>query len=144
METLETIFPKSKNKASVIMFFDCCYAGISAQDKGVVYDEERRNLYAGQLQKLVEVGESIGTKRKGRGNIVLASSEATPVSKERNHCVHLGNDKPHPHGVFSFHLIEGLAGKAAESVYRNHHNGQPLNNYQFEYRRYRQRPKCIC
>ena len=64
------------------------------------------------LQKLVEIGESTGEKRRGRGNIVLASSEATEVSRDRNNCVHSGNNGPHTHGAFSFHLIEGLDGKA--------------------------------
>ena len=40
--------------------------------------------------------------------------EATVVSRERNNCTHSENDSPHTHGAFSYHLIEGLDGKAAD------------------------------
>ena len=49
------------------------------------------------------------------GKIILASSEADAVSREKNNCKHNENDSPHSHGAFSFHLIEGLDGKAADS-----------------------------
>lgn len=120
MEELRNFISRSKNKASAVMFLDCCYAGIAAQgtraltSTAPLTNDETRNLYAGQLQKLVEVGESTGTKRRGRGNIVLASSEATQVSRDKNNCAHLGNNEPHTHGAFSFYLIEGLDGKAAD------------------------------
>jgi hypothetical protein len=44
----------------------------------------------------------------------LASSEANAISKEKDNCRHLENDIPHSHGAFTFHLIEGLNGKAAD------------------------------
>jgi hypothetical protein len=44
----------------------------------------------------------------------LASSEATAASRDRDNCIHLGNDNPHTHGAFSFHIIEELDRKAAE------------------------------
>ena len=45
---------------------------------------------------------------------ILASSEPDKVSREINDCIHDDNDSPHSHGIFSYHLIEGLNGKAAD------------------------------
>ena len=73
-----------------------------------------KNLYATQLQKMVESPAQPDIQNTGRGKVILASSEATEVSREKNNCIHLGNNDPHVHGAFSFHLIEGLDGKAAD------------------------------
>ena len=66
---------------------------------------------------------------------MLASSEATEVSRDRNNCIDPGGNGPHTHGAFSFHLIEGLDGKAADSdtgvitidSLRNHIDSQMRN-----------------
>jgi hypothetical protein len=34
-------------------------------------------------------------------------------TKEKSNCIHDSNDEPHTHGKLTFHLIEGLDGKAA-------------------------------
>jgi hypothetical protein len=118
MEDLRNLISKSKNKASAIMFLDCCYAGIatkgSKQTTTVLEDPQSRNIYVEQLQKIVESPSVQNTENAGRGNIVLASSEGTAVSREKNNCTHYGYEDPHTHGAFSFHLIEGLDGKAAD------------------------------
>jgi hypothetical protein len=126
MEDLRTVIQESKNNASVIMLLDCCHAGIAAKDKirsgpstKQVLDTERE-LIEHQFQKMVEVEvevESPGqpsTQDAARGAVILASSEANAVSRERNNYVHSDNDKPHAHGAFTYHLIEGIDGKAAD------------------------------
>jgi uncharacterized caspase-like protein len=50
-----------------------------------------------------------------QGMIILGSSHQDHLSKEKNNCVHSENDPPHSHGAFSYHLIEGLEGKAADA-----------------------------
>jgi len=70
-------------------------------------------MYFEQLQKIAESPVVQNVADSGRGNVVLASSEATAASKERYNCIH-GKEDPHPHGAFSFHLIEGLDGKVAD------------------------------
>jgi hypothetical protein len=74
--------------------------------------------YREKLEKFAQSPILPGAENAGRGNIVLASSEGTAVSREKIGCIHLGKDghqEPHTHGAFSFHLIEGLDGKAADS-----------------------------
>ena len=45
--------------------------------------------------------------------MTLASSEAKKESRETNF-THAKGGIPHPHGIFTFHLIEGLYGKASD------------------------------
>lgn len=119
MEQLRTTIYESKNQASVIMLLDCCHAGVAAKDKiksGPVTTtvvDTNRNLISTQFQKMVESPSQQGTQVTARGAVILASSEATAVSRERNY-VHSEDDKPHSHGAFTFHLIEGIDGKAAD------------------------------
>jgi caspase domain-containing protein len=119
MEQLRSVIYESKNDASVIMLLDCCHAGIAAKDKiksgpaaKTVMDTDR-NLISTQFQKMVESPGKQGNPATARGAVILASSEANAVSRERNY-VHSDDDHPHSHGAFTFHLIEGIDGKAAE------------------------------
>jgi hypothetical protein len=119
MEDLRKFMSTSKNKASAIIFLDCCYAGIATQGERSIAttipaDPEKTDVYAKHLQNMVQPFDELSTEDVGRGNIVLASSEATAVSREKNNCIHLGREQPHTHGAFSFHLIEGLDGSAAD------------------------------
>jgi hypothetical protein len=103
---------------------DCCYAGISTKDgttksatSNVLADPKRKNLYTMQLQKMVESSDQANTQNSRCGNIVFASSEGTALSREKKNCKHGSREEelqPHTHGAFSFHLIEGLDGKAAD------------------------------
>jgi hypothetical protein len=117
MDDLKNIIFNSKNDASVLMILDCCYAGISTEtNRNMLEDPKTRQLYATKLQNIVssENDNTLEIEDSGQGKIILASSEPDAVSRERVF-THLNNDKPHSHGVFSFHLIEGLDGKAANS-----------------------------
>ena len=120
MEDLKNIIFNSKNDASVMMILDCCYAGISTEmspSRNILEDPKTKHLYATKLQNIVNSDNvsNLSIERSGRGNIILASSEPDAVSREKINCTHLDSDEPHNHGVFSFHLIEGLDGKAANS-----------------------------
>jgi Caspase domain len=119
MEDLRNFISKSKNKASAVMFLDCCYAGIATKGEKVatstvMADQETKNIYSDQLQMIVDSPIAQTQEKHGRGNYVLASSEATATSREMNNCMHYGKQDSHTHGAFSFYLIEGLDGKAAD------------------------------
>jgi uncharacterized caspase-like protein len=121
MEDLKKVILNSNNKAGVIFILDCCYAGIATKDtKSLAPPEQKtRNLYSDHLQNIIKSSDTevVGSDSdlSGKGKIVLASSEADEVSREKNNCIHSENDAPHSHGAFSYHLIEGLDGKAADS-----------------------------
>ncbi len=119
MDDLKKVIYKSKNKSSVIIILDCCYAGIVTKDTKSIPSQEHqntKNLYAGYLKNIVnsEYNPDLRQDLPGQGKIILASSEPNTVSREKNNCIHIDGDKPHTHGAFSFHLIEGLDGKAAD------------------------------
>ena len=118
MADMKKAMYNARNIASTIIILDCCYAGIATNDtttKAITMmaspqeRETAKNLFATNVE---ELGKS--SYDQGQGKIVLASSEATAVSREKNNCIHSENDPPHSHGAFSYHLIEGLDGKAAD------------------------------
>jgi hypothetical protein len=113
MEDLRNFINKSKNKASVIIFLDCTYAEIPIKDRKEIADLRTlqiRSLFADEFGS----SDQNGVLNTDRGKLILASSEATGVAREKNNCTHIDNDEPHTHGAFTFHLIEGLDGKAAD------------------------------
>jgi uncharacterized caspase-like protein len=115
MEDLKYLIDRSDNKAKIVaIILDCCYAGIATKDTKGLPNEDKKHLYASQLQKLGQTPLQDEAKPT-RARIILASSEGDAVSREKNDCIHTEDiDKPpHPHGAFSFHLLEGLAGAAA-------------------------------
>jgi hypothetical protein len=119
MKDLKKVILYSNNNAGVIFILDCCYAGIVTKDTKVMAPPEQktRNLYADHLHNIIKSDTEVIASDMdlvGTGKIVLASIEATAVSREKNNCIHGVNDSPHSHGVFSYHLIEGLDGKAAD------------------------------
>jgi uncharacterized caspase-like protein len=118
MEELKKAIYNTKNIANTIIILDCCYAGIATTDmtksKGPKVkmapqeQEKKRNLFSINVEKMIE------SSNEGQGKIVLASSEADAVSREKNDCIHGENSSPHSHGAFSYYLIEGLEGGAAD------------------------------
>jgi uncharacterized caspase-like protein len=114
MAELKKAIYNTKNIASTIIILDCCYAGIVTKDTAKsakmapLEQEKKKNLFSINVENMIE------SSNQGQGKIVLASSEATAVSREKNNCIHGENDSPHSHGAFSYHLIEGLDGKAAD------------------------------
>jgi hypothetical protein len=113
MEDLREVIYRAKNKESVLLILDCCYAGIATKGTKSIPDLDSRITYENNLKRLSEP-PSDKLVSSGRGKIILASSEASAPSREKNDCKHYKqNGGPHTHGAFTFHLIEGLDGKAA-------------------------------
>jgi len=98
-----------KTSVSVATILDCCYAGIVAKGTKALPSGNKKHLESVYEQKVRKLDEP-GAK------YVLASSEPDATSREMNECVHAYNSNPHPHGAFSFHLLEGLAGAAADET----------------------------
>ena len=107
MSYLTDLLLRAKMKNTVLMILDCCYSGIATEGKG---DPMAANA------PLDEWFSQLGHKDIGKGRVVLASSGKDEKSRERLDCEHtlgLGAQTEHPHGVFTYHLLEGLDGKAA-------------------------------
>jgi Caspase domain len=106
MEDLNYAIEAPSKKTNVAIILDCCYAGIVTEGtKG----NESRDVYVEEVKKLDDQGAS-------GARFILASSEGDEVSREKNDCIHAEFNTPHPHGAFSFHLLEGLAGSAANDM----------------------------
>lgn len=103
MEQLKQVISRSVSTCAIIIL-DCCHSGIATEPDKSVDDV---------AQTIVKHYQEF----PGKGRIILASSEGDQTSKEitghkhwsRNDCL-----DPHPHGTFSFYLIEGIDGKATE------------------------------
>ncbi len=104
MLDLQRLMLDSENKSSVLMILDCCYSGIPTKETKEV--QTKNFEYIPFFEKFEKAGE------QSLGKIILASSEADKVSSEEK--VKHENGQEHHHGIFTFHLIEGLDGKAAD------------------------------
>ncbi|MCX9073231.1 MAG: caspase family protein [Candidatus Methanoperedens sp.] len=91
-QELKHVFSNPANKANIIIL-DSCYSGIATKGKDVISEEFFQEL--------------------GEGRFILASSAGDQVSREII-LPHEIEQEPHSHGTFTFYLIEGLNGKAAE------------------------------
>lgn len=113
MAELRRVINENKNVQSVLVILDCCYAGILADDEHskTGSDVMTKNIY--QLQ-VKSIAKSSDTATEGKGRIILASSEADRSSREKDNCIHGDSKEAHSHGAFSYHLIEGLEGAAAD------------------------------
>jgi uncharacterized caspase-like protein len=113
MQELTELLVAAQNKRAVIAILDCCYSGIATEGKatapaplagGPRFDEWFSPLDVATLDR----GDA-------QGRIILASSRKDEKSREKAQCVHaLGNEGPHAHGAFTYHLLEGLDGKATD------------------------------
>jgi hypothetical protein len=105
MQELNDLVRKAVNKAVVLIILDACKSGIAAEgEKGPpeMPIEDAFDLDAG--------AEENGAK----GRVVLASSGPDEKSIELPECRHqyLAGDA-HPHGAFTYHVLEALSGGAA-------------------------------
>lgn len=118
MQELTDLLQKTVAKERILVVLDCCYSGIAAagtKDAGMAADMP-------PVDEWVRVLEGEDT---GKGKIIFASSGKDKTSKEMwldpaapgspTHTFNFDSQTPtrHCHGVFTFHLLEGLDGKAA-------------------------------
>ena len=106
MHELKKVALNSKNKNNVLVILDCCYSGVSTQD-GKPSSNSKISL-----DQYFEISDE--EKEKCEGKIIMASSRDYETSKEKHDCSHDFGSNPHSHGIFTFHLLEGLNGKAGD------------------------------
>jgi hypothetical protein len=102
----------STNKQSALLILDCCYSGTATKDTTNA-DNEIKNVVP-ILEKNFENIE--GKENYGEGKFTIASSATNKVSWEEKDCMHLMNNQPHVHGAFTYNLIKGIEGAAANQT----------------------------
>lgn len=108
MQELTDLVRRAKNKDVIVIILDACKSGIAAGgEKG---SAPIPTSFAEVFADIDEAADQV----EGKGRVVLASSGPDEESFERADCQHqfLGGD-PHPHGEFTYHLLEALSGGAA-------------------------------
>jgi uncharacterized caspase-like protein len=108
MQELRDLMLRAKNKDVVLLVLDSCYSGIATGgEKGPAMAEALATSFS-------DMPDEVPGDAKGR--MILASSGATEKSRELHGCQHrLGAGLPHDHGMFTFQLLEGLDGRAADA-----------------------------
>jgi len=105
MDELRSIVVDAKGKGNVIVILDCCYSGIATS-----------GAKAGPSVTGDVVLDTFSPKTgqaQGSGWIILASSGKDEKSRERLDCTHeFDTMSSHPHGWFSYYLLQGLNGLA--------------------------------
>ena len=115
MDVLRNAAFGSKTKANILMAIDCCYAGIVTKGtKGISI--QTKNIYAEEVEMPYSPNGNLSSQDSGKSRLLIASSEADMVSRERNDYKDPLNPSEHAHGAFSFHLIQGLEGGAADKL----------------------------
>jgi uncharacterized caspase-like protein len=98
IQEIKELFLHAQPKATCIMILDCCFSGI-ATEKGAADETEH-------IKAFYKETELEGT---GSGRFIMASADADKTAREVELEHAFGGGK-HVHGLFSFHLIEGLRG----------------------------------
>jgi hypothetical protein len=102
MHDVKRLALQARNKGAVILILDCCHSAIAAE-------VGKR----ASIEVVKPMPEIFGDTPEGKGVFIISSSAADEESREMLDCKHkLTNDDPHPHGAFTFHLLEGLQGAA--------------------------------
>jgi len=106
IDELRELISISQNKDSILLMLDCCYSGVSTKSKSA--NDITEVQIKSSLRKTIEQAKT------GKGKIILASSGKDEKSRELPFCQHGTGGDPHPHGIFTFHLLEALAGAAKD------------------------------
>lgn len=106
IQDLKDLFLRSKLRTTGIMILDCCYSGIATQTRG---GPEALSGDPIAKKDLESFHEELRLPAAAQGRFILASADANKTAREvvRKHAF---GEEEHPHGLYSFHLIEGLMG----------------------------------
>lgn len=99
MEQLKQVISRSVSESALVIL-DCCHSGIATEPDKSIDDVTK------------EISKHFNDF-PGKGRFILASSEGTQTSKEISQ-LHWNKAEIHPHGTFSFYLIEGMNGEASD------------------------------
>lgn len=95
-----------------LMILDCCHSGIPTKGDRAIPDviSAPYDSYFGNLDK----------EEGGEGKFIIASSEADQTAREISEAKHVQycaeRGQQHPHGAFTFCLIEGIDGEASDEA----------------------------
>lgn len=104
IDELRELISKSKNKDSILLILDCCNSGLGA--KGDKSADDTTTRIESSLRETLEQA------RTGKGKIIMTSSGEDERSRELPRCQHRTGGDPHAHGIYTFHMLEGLSGAA--------------------------------
>ena len=105
MQELREMVLRAKSKNRVLAVLDCCYSGAITDAKSGSDPAE---------PQLDAWFKDIEAHEHGRGRMILASSHKDQKSYELCRTHELGGgEAAHHHGVLSYHILEGLDGRAA-------------------------------
>jgi hypothetical protein len=109
IQELKQLFVHPKQLVPIktgIMILDCCYSGIATEPMRGDPDEEadRKNFQ-----------EELQLENTGNGRFILASARANETAREKEQKHAFDQEPPHVHGLYSFHLIEGLTAGASDT-----------------------------
>ena len=103
----------SENKKNAMMVLDACYSGVATEGTRGDGSETIKDLTPILDRNIGNIED----KNYGTGKFTISSSANDQVSYERENCTHIGDDRePHHHGEFTYHLIEGIRGGAADET----------------------------
>jgi hypothetical protein len=102
----------SENKQNAILILDCCFLGVATKDtkdgSGEIKDVRP------YLETNIGINADKENYGEGGGKFTITSSATDKVSWEVKDCTHQENSQPHVHGAFTYHLLQGLEGGAAD------------------------------
>jgi hypothetical protein len=99
IQELRELFRYSEPKRTAILILDCCYSGL-VLDRAGNGDEWVKKFH-----------EDLVLDDRATGRFILAAADADKTAREIERVHRLDKDvAAHPHGLYTFHLIEGLRG----------------------------------
>ena len=115
MLELKQLLLGSKNRDNAVMILDCCHSGAIATGGERDVAEAKLPLYD-SLRDKDEGQDEVKEHPKGSGRFILASAGPNAKAREKlfSHRIRKEGDTDHYHGLFTFQLLEGLNGEAAE------------------------------
>jgi Caspase domain len=107
MQELRDLMLAARNKRAIVLILDCCYSGIASDgDKAVSLTPATAiEAWWAPLNQ---------PENQDTGRFILTSAGSDERSRETANLTHkLGNQPAHPHGAFTYEILEGLDGRAA-------------------------------
>src|SRR5215204_738007 len=102
----------SENKQNAILILDCCFSGAATKDT------KNGNTEIKDVQPYLEtnIGYNADKENYGESGIkfTIISSATDQLSWEVKDCTHQENSQPHVHSYFTYYLLQGLEGSAAD------------------------------
>ena len=121
MMELKQILRGAKNRTNAVMILDCCHSGVVAigDERDVAVAKAKHPLFDAMREGEKKPGEEKPEPATGRttggGKFILASAGPHDPAREKlfTHVIRKEGETEHYHGLFTFHMLEGMNGLAA-------------------------------